>query len=111
VSKINDFLKTKSILKSRLLGYRELLALSFYDVDFIVGQNPTYTFLHAKTTYSITEEHLQNALAGQNGVHFIRNEKPQGIGWFEISIKNKGVFWTSEDLLTAMKDKARQWIT
>ena len=49
-SKIDDFLKTKSILKSRLLGYRELLALSFYGVDFNVGLNPTYTFRHAKTS-------------------------------------------------------------
>jgi len=93
--------------------YKQLLTLSFYDRDFAVGNNPTYTFTYthnnSTVTYSITEEHLNNALDSAN--QFIKNTDPKDLNWSSINITSKGTYWTSENSVNAMKESSRQWIT
>ena len=84
-------------------NYKELLALSFFDVDF--GAPPqTFNFIFEQTLYSITSVNLQSAL----GDNFI--SETQQFGSDSIIIDNK-TYWTTFANIDSMKAPERSWIS
>lgn len=83
--------------------YKQLLELSFYDVDFAVGQNPIFifTYNHAtvNTAYKITSENLGNALDSSLGYikHFAA-----GVLGDKVNINNIEYLITKENFSTLM---------
>jgi len=99
--KIDDLLKTNSLLNPLPLGYRELLALSFYDVDYNQAPPaplpPIYSFSFGTTTYNITSTNLDNA-----GTYISTNKIP---GLTETKINNKYYYTSSKNLETMKTNK------
>ncbi len=79
--------------------YKELLKLSFYDVDFNVGQNLTYTFMYPGVIplFTITSENLSNALDPLLG--YIRHFA-LGVLGNRVTINNDDYSITEENLHT-----------
>lgn len=122
----NTYLIENLLSKKRLhpepLGYRELLALSFYDEDFNNpgGATPTtYTFNNPfpavfanKSLFSVTQQHLNSAINTflfreniTNDMIMITLNKPN------MTDINRTTYWTTLPNLNAMNAPLRRWIT
>lgn len=88
-----DLLKDKETLKDK--DYEQLLALSFYDVDFQVGAIDTYQFT-LNGTYTITSDKLTVAMTN----NWIKAQNPGS--WSKITLRKMvdnsilSDFWTTD---------------
>jgi hypothetical protein len=83
--------------EGKLKDYKQLLDLSFYDVDFAVGFNPIFIFRYLQATvvntYKITSENLNNALDPARG--FIKKFAAGDLG-DKVNINNNDYLITKD---------------
>lgn len=84
-------------------NYKELLDLSFYDVDFGAPLN-TFLFKYKDIFYSITSINLQAAI---NSKFFFTSQQ---LNSDQIAINGR-LLWTTSANIDSLKDPARKWIT
>lgn len=93
------------VVEQKPKNYKKLLELSFYDVDFNVGENPTFSFQYLTNSYKITFQNLTNALTTASGLlkHFVLG----GIG-DEVRINNASYLLTKANLEALI---GKGWVT